>query len=85
MGKRTLAVILGHRVRWLWWGCIALAYGLPLLLAPRLIPGAVAVATMLTLPFGLYAATRSASPVPGSATMVAIMLAQIGAYVLSAA
>lgn len=88
MGKRTLAVILGHRVRWLWWGCIALAYGLPVLLAPRLIPGAVAVATMLTLPFGLYAAaraTRSESPVPGSATIVAIMLAQIGAYVLSAA
>lgn len=88
VGKRTLAVILGHRVRWLWWGCIALAYGLPVLLAPRLIPGAVAVATVLTLPFGLYAAaraTRSASPVPGAATMVAIMLAQIGAYVLSAA
>lgn len=83
VGKRTLAVILGRRVRWIWWACILLTYGLPVLLAPWAIPIPVAVAGTLTLPFGVYTAvraTRSDSPVPGGAMMVAFMLAHCIAY-----
>lgn len=83
VGKRTLAVILGPQLRVLWWAWIALAYGLPFLLAPWAIPTAVAVAGALTLPLGLLAAaraTRTDSAIPGAATMVAIMLAHSLAY-----
>ncbi|PDV97903.1 prenyltransferase [Candidatus Chloroploca asiatica] len=83
VGKRTLAVILGQRLRWLWWACIALAYLLPLLLMPHIIPAAVAVAGLLTLPLGLYVgfrATRTDSAVPGAGLMLALMLAHTVAY-----
>jgi 1,4-dihydroxy-2-naphthoate octaprenyltransferase len=87
VGKRTLAVILGHRLRWLWWACIALAYLLPLLLTPRIIPPTVAIAGLLTLPLGCYIglrATRTDSAVPGAILMVALMLAHTVAYWLIA-
>ncbi|NCC34837.1 MAG: prenyltransferase [Chloroflexia bacterium] len=87
VGKRTLAVILGPRLRWLWWGWIALAYLLPLMLTPHLIPPLVVSAILLTLPLGLYVgmrATQTASPVPGAALMVALMLAHTVGYWLSA-
>jgi 1,4-dihydroxy-2-naphthoate octaprenyltransferase len=86
VGKYTLAVILGSRVRYLWWACIALTYVLPFVLAPQIIPAAVAWATLLTLPLGLYTAftaTRTDSPVPGAVTMAAVMTLQIGAYAWS--
>jgi 1,4-dihydroxy-2-naphthoate octaprenyltransferase len=83
VGKRTLAVILGRRVRWLWWACIALAYLLPLLLTPYCIPPAVVIGSLLTLPLGLFTglrATRTNSAVPGAVLMVALMLAHTVAY-----
>lgn len=80
VGKRTLVVILGHRMRWFWWACIALAYLLPLLLTPRFIPPTVAIAGLLTLPLGCsvgFRATRTDSAVPGAVLMVALMLAHV--------
>ncbi len=84
VGKRTLAVQWGRRVRWVWWAWIALAYLLPWLL-PMVIPAVVAWATLLTLPLGLYVAaraTRTESPWPGGLLMSGLMLAHIAAYLL---
>ncbi|WP_298820970.1 prenyltransferase [Chloroflexus sp.] len=82
VGKRTLSVILGQRVRWIWWGWIALAYLLPWIL-PMAIPPTVAWATLLTLPLGIFVAaraTRAESAWPGGLLMSGLMLAHIIAY-----
>ncbi len=82
VGKRTLSVILGQRVRWVWWGWIALAYLLPWLW-PQAIPSTVAWATLTTLPLGLFVAARAArteSAWPGGLLMGALMLAHIIGY-----
>lgn len=83
VGKRTLAVILGQRLRWLWWACIVLAYLLPLLLTPHTIPPAVVMTSLLTLPLGIYVgfrATHADSAAPGAALMITLMLAHTIAY-----
>jgi 1,4-dihydroxy-2-naphthoate octaprenyltransferase len=86
VGKRTLAVLLGPRVAWLQRAWLALAYGLPpLLAAAGVVPWPVAWATLATLPVGFWAALqlgRTRLPVGGPAAMTAIMVAQSLAYAL---
>ncbi len=87
VGKYTLAVLYGANVRWWWWLSLALAYGLPVLLAGWIVPIEVLIACLTTLPVGLYTAarlTRTNSPAPGATTMVALMLAHIVGYALVA-
>lgn len=84
VGKATLAVLLGARLRWLQWFWLSLAYGLPPLLAwAGPVPWPVAWAVLATLPLGLWAAwrfDRGGLPLAGPAAMVAHMLAQTAAY-----
>jgi 1,4-dihydroxy-2-naphthoate octaprenyltransferase len=83
VGKFTLAVIYGEKVRWWWWASLLLAYGLPVFFSPWLVPPTVALSVVITLPVGVYTAfrlTRTDSPVAGAATMVVLMLAHIAGY-----
>lgn len=83
VGKYTLAVIYGKKVRWWWWASLLLAYGLPVCFSPWLVPPTVALSVVITLPVGVYTAfrlTRTDSPVAGAATMVVLMLAHIAGY-----
>lgn len=86
VGKRTLAVILGARVVWLQRLWLALAYGLPpLLAAAGVLPWGVAWATLATLPVGIWAALAPKGevlPLGGPATMVALMVAQGAAWAM---
>ncbi len=87
VGKYTLAVLCGANVRWWWWLSLALAYGLPVLLAGWIVPIGVLIACLTTLPVGLYTAARlthTNSPAPGATTMVALMLAHMVGYLLVA-
>jgi 1,4-dihydroxy-2-naphthoate polyprenyltransferase len=84
VGKRTLAVIYGERVRFLLYGCSIYALGLPLLLLHFGLPGNVALWPLAATPLALFSAmrfTHGDSPAPGAATMAAIMSLQLIAWV----
>jgi len=78
VGKGTLAVMLGARVRLVHHLLTALTYGLTWALAGVVLPPSVVLAVMLTLPISLWATitfTRRERDGASSAAMVALMVA----------
>lgn len=55
MGKRSLVVIVGERIRYVHHACAVLAYGLALVLAQFTMPSQVSIAILATLPVGIWA------------------------------
>jgi 1,4-dihydroxy-2-naphthoate polyprenyltransferase len=77
-GKRSLVVLLGKRTRLFHHALTGLAYCLAALLWGSILPSAVAVAFLLTLPLGIWSAlsiTRRESPTPGAVTMAVVLAA----------
>jgi 1,4-dihydroxy-2-naphthoate octaprenyltransferase len=78
VGKRTLVVLLGARVRSLHRVLIGLTYGLTWLLAGAVLPPSVAIAITFSLPIGVWATltfTRTERHGASSVAMVALMAA----------
>jgi 1,4-dihydroxy-2-naphthoate polyprenyltransferase len=86
VGRRTLTGMLGSYVSVFHKLFIAFAYGLTLLLAGRALPYPVVIATLLTLPAGLWAARsfgRQDSPVPSSLAMAFFIAAGAAGWMLA--
>jgi 1,4-dihydroxy-2-naphthoate polyprenyltransferase len=86
VGRRTLTDMLGSCASAAHKLFIALAYGLTLLLAGRALPYPVVIATLLTLPAGLWAARafgRQVSPVPSSLAMAFFIAAGAAGWILA--
>jgi 1,4-dihydroxy-2-naphthoate octaprenyltransferase len=87
VGKRSLAVIAGPRVRMLQHGILAAAYLLILPLAGRVLPLPVVIALLLTLPVTLWAAltfTRQEAPWPSTLAMAAVIGAAAAGWIAAA-
>jgi 1,4-dihydroxy-2-naphthoate octaprenyltransferase len=87
VGRRSLTYRLGDRAPLAHKLFIALAYGLTLLLAGRVLPGPVVTAIFLTLPASLWAALaygRQESPVPSSLAMAIFIAAGTAGWVFAA-
>jgi 1,4-dihydroxy-2-naphthoate polyprenyltransferase len=82
VGKRSLVVIVGDRIRYWYYGFAVLAYSLAVVLAGFTMPLPVTVAILLTLPIGIWAVVtfgKQDSPLPsGLAMMGAIAAAAVG-------
>jgi 1,4-dihydroxy-2-naphthoate polyprenyltransferase len=86
VGRRTLTGMLGSYASAAHKLFITLAYGLTLLLAGRALPYPVVIATLLTLPAGLWAARsfgRQDSPVPSSLAMAFFIAAGAAGWMLA--
>jgi 1,4-dihydroxy-2-naphthoate polyprenyltransferase len=86
VGKRSLVVLAGERVRPLHHALIAVSYLLVLGLAGRVLPLPVVVALLATVPVSLWAArtfARQASPLPSAAAMVAAMVAAAVGWIVA--
>jgi hypothetical protein len=87
VGKRSLAVIAGDRVRLLHHGLLAFAYLLALLLTGPILPVPVMAALLLSLPLSLWAAltfTRKRAPLPSTLAMAAAIGAAVVGWIAAA-
>lgn len=82
VGKRSLVVIVGERIRYAHYGFAILAYGLALVLAESTMPSPVSLAILATLPIAVWAVVtfgKDSSPTPSVfAMMGTIAAASIG-------
>jgi 1,4-dihydroxy-2-naphthoate octaprenyltransferase len=86
VGKRSLVVIAGDRVRALHHGLVASSYLLALALTGWVLPVPVTVALLLTLPIGLWATVtfaRQHSPTPSALAMAAAIAASGAGWILA--
>ena len=87
VGRRSLTGLLGRHAPVVHKLFIALAYGLSLLLAGRVLPRPVLTAILLTLPASLWAALafgKQDSPVPSSLAMAIFITAGAAGWALAA-
>lgn len=82
VGKRSLVVIVGERIRYAQYGFAILAYALALALAEYTMPFQVSLAILTTLPVGIWAVAtfgKNSSPTPSVfAMMGTIATASVG-------
>ena len=88
VGRRSLVVITGERVRGLYHALVVFAYLLVLGLTGWILPLPVTVALLLTLPVSLWAAltfARQPSPVPSALAMAVAIAAATAGWAVAAA
>lgn len=87
VGRRSLVVIAGERVRRVYHVLVAFAYLLVLGLTGRILPLPVTAALLLTLPVSLWAALtfgRQPSPVPSALAMALAIAAASAGWIVAA-
>lgn len=78
VGKRSLVVIVGERIRYVHHACAVLAYVLALVLAQFTMPSQVSIAILATLPVGIWAVAtfgKDSSPTPSVFAMMGTLAA----------
>ncbi len=84
VGKLTLVVKLGSKTRFLFYFLVFLTYFITILLMGRVLPNIVAIAILITLPFGIYCSykfTKTSSPMISSVFMAIVMSSMIFSYI----
>lgn len=84
VGKLTLVVKLVSKTRFLFYFLVFLTYFITILLMGRVLPNIVAIAILITLPFGIYCSykfTKTSSPMISSVFMAVVMSSMIFSYI----